>query len=224
VEHKDYYVYIYLDPRNTTNYTINEIHITMKPFYVGKGRRARWGYHLWEAYNYKPTTNPHKRNTILKIKEETNNDPPIVFVYENLSSDEAAVKEKEIIALLGRECNGGILTNVTEGGEGVSGRKWSEDQRKKFMKSCKKSWTSERRNIISQKQKTNNPMTGRTGEKHHNCGHYDVIFDDGTVKRYSGRKNLFDALKISSMVLQSYLRKPGYISKKTPNVVEIISI
>lgn len=104
--------------------------ITNLPFYVGKGSysrklssRNRLTEHLYEAKAAldKKRKRNHKINTILKILRDGYN---IIFkvVFESDDEDKILLKEKELIKLYGRRDNRtGILTNLTDGGEGVSG-------------------------------------------------------------------------------------------------------
>jgi hypothetical protein len=74
------------------------------PYYVGKGKKNR-------AY----TT--HKR-----VKPPSND--RIVFPYTDLTEEDAFKYEKDLIAKYGRKDNNtGILRNLTDGGEGMSGYK-----------------------------------------------------------------------------------------------------
>lgn len=101
-----YYVYSYADP------TTNEI------FYIGKGKNNRKFDHLKEA---KTTKNSHKLNKIRSIL--SNNLMPVINVIQDcLSNEEAIALEKELIKKYGRRDIGtGILTNGTDGGDGVIG-------------------------------------------------------------------------------------------------------
>jgi hypothetical protein len=102
---KDYYVYLFLRPRNSKyapRYT---------PYYVGKGRGKR-------AFAFKRTI-PRPSDPNL-----------IVFVREQMTEEEAFALEKYCIALYGRIDNGtGILRNLTNGGEGSSGFRHSPETR-----------------------------------------------------------------------------------------------
>ena len=73
------------------------------PYYIGKGRKDRW-----------------------KSKDHTVGIPPkgrVRFVATDLSEQEAKDLEIELIAKYGRKDLGtGILRNMTNGGEGSSGR------------------------------------------------------------------------------------------------------
>ena len=83
------------------------------PYYIGKGKGLRAFHHPYE----KRKTNPHKHNTIRQIKEAG---LPIEIRIAYHSTDEAKVLwvEEFMIALYGRKCDGGILTNIKSGGEG----------------------------------------------------------------------------------------------------------
>lgn len=96
----DFYVYGYKRKRNDTLY------------YVGKG----CGRRVFIC---------HGRIKVPRDKSR------IVFLFEGLTEEEAFLKEREIIAELGRVDKGtGILLNITDGGEGVSGRDpWNKGKR-----------------------------------------------------------------------------------------------
>jgi hypothetical protein len=104
---------------NTTTSNNFYIYAHYKPdgniFYVGKGRSKR----AWKTYGrsdfwYK-TVNKHGGYEV-------------VLLYENLSEDEAFRLEKEEIEFWGRRKDGGFLINLTDGGDGVSGYKLTQDQ------------------------------------------------------------------------------------------------
>lgn len=83
------------------------------PYYVGKGRGKR-AYD--KKHRCKPPSDPSK----------------IVFVVTGLSEQEALQEEVRIIALYGRIDNGtGCLANLTDGGEGQSGRLVTEEERRR---------------------------------------------------------------------------------------------
>ena len=104
----EYYVYMYLREDGT-------------PYYIGKGKGNR-------AYS--------KHRSGMRVKVPAPN--RIKLVYNNLTEDIAFTKEKELILRYGKLCdNTGILMNITDGGEGSSGRKHTEDSKKKISKSLK---------------------------------------------------------------------------------------
>jgi len=108
---RDFYVYIYRNPLKGN-----------EPFYVGKGKNDRMLHHL----KSKKKDNLHKYYTIQKIRKETRNDPLIEIYVDNLLEEDALSVEKNLIKFYGRRDNKtGVLTNMTDGGEGVNG--WSDE-------------------------------------------------------------------------------------------------
>jgi hypothetical protein len=96
--------------------------ITGLPFYVGKGKGNRAYHHSVEIYR-KPTHNQnnHKLNTIRKIIE-AGYEVAVKFIDTNLTEEIAFELEMFMIDMLGRkDTKTGILTNLTDGGEGLSG-------------------------------------------------------------------------------------------------------
>lgn len=97
----DYYVYAHHLPDGTI-------------FYIGKGKnkrifsksgRSEWWHRITKKYYGKGF-------------------PVYSKLIENVSENEAFSKEKELIQLYGRkDVNGGMLINMTDGGDGPSGHK-----------------------------------------------------------------------------------------------------
>lgn len=99
---ENYCVYFYLREDKT-------------PYYVGMGRKERpYAKHI------------HRQG---KGDFKPDNFDLILIVHENLSQQEAYALEITYIKKYGRKCDGGILINLTEGGEGA---KHSEETRKKL--------------------------------------------------------------------------------------------
>lgn len=99
-----YYVYILIDPRNA------------KPFYVGKGIHARAYAHITEAKK-EPIhwDNPYKCRKILKILKAG---CKIKYEFKFCDTEQQALRlEKQLIKKYKRVCDGGILTNISEGGD-----------------------------------------------------------------------------------------------------------
>jgi hypothetical protein len=108
----NFYVYIHIDPRT------DEIR------YVGKGKNDR-ASRMSRRYGYHK--NWIKQLELLGLK-------PIVRIVEaNLKEKEALEKEKELISEYRK--NGFNLTNLTDGGDGISGFKMPEEAKKKIAES-----------------------------------------------------------------------------------------
>lgn len=114
----NYYTYLYRHPD------------TLEPFYVGMGKGRRRFAHLKEAkLNPIPESGQHKLNAIRKLLQE-GKDPLIEIVQNNLSREQAAALEIELISTYGRRDLGtGVLTNQTDGGDGNRG--WNEEAKQK---------------------------------------------------------------------------------------------
>jgi len=121
MNNKNYYIYIYFDPRINPH----------EPIYVGKGKGKRYLKHL---------TNSHNLQLASKIKhiEDLQLQVIIEKPYENLSCDEALELEKQLIKKYGRKDLGlGTLCNYTDGGEGTEGRQCKPETRELFSKQRK---------------------------------------------------------------------------------------
>jgi hypothetical protein len=117
----DYYVYVYLDPRKFGEYKYGEYTFSNEPIYVGKGKNGRYKDHLQEN-QLNNNDNIIKQRKLKKILKEGLT-PIIIFVKNNLSEVEALTLEKDVILKIGKIINkNGPLTNLTDGGGGVSGR------------------------------------------------------------------------------------------------------
>lgn len=139
---KLFYCYAYLDPRYPATYKKEYsyrlpsgklVTFSHKPFYIGKGSTNRILGHIKEANNSK--ANNFKLNTIRSILAL--NLQPILIQTKTLAIESKAFAfEIDLIAGIGRfNLKTGPLTNNTDGGEGTSGVKWSEESKNKASKS-----------------------------------------------------------------------------------------
>ena len=101
----DYCVYFYVREDGT-------------PYYVGIGKKKRpFAKHAHRSHN---------------IDFKPKNDKQILIIHEDITNEEAKKLEIEYISKYKRKCDGGILINLTLGGDGRNGDKASEDARKKM--------------------------------------------------------------------------------------------
>jgi hypothetical protein len=127
------YVYVYLDPRKPGKYIFEDLHFEHEPFYVGKG----YGIRAYDHMSEKKIYNKFKTGKIRKILNE-GLEPYIVFLYENLTDDEAQSKEIEVISKIGRSDKKiGPLTNLTDGGDGSRGYVRKEESSIKHKETLK---------------------------------------------------------------------------------------
>lgn len=119
-------VYVLLDTRNPGFYKYGRYEFNYLPFYVGKAKdtQERISRHLaGEGYG------SLKHSIISEIAAEG---MWLKFqrVYKNITDAEALRMEMKVIKAIGRLEDGtGPLTNQTKGGEGVAGRRMSEEER-----------------------------------------------------------------------------------------------
>lgn len=102
---KNYYIYELIDPR------------TEKPFYVGWTSRTsdlRFSEHLRETRS--KTVNLEKVKILKEILNE-NLKPITKIVFQSVDKEESIKEEIRLIDYYGRIRDGGILTNISKGGE-----------------------------------------------------------------------------------------------------------
>jgi hypothetical protein len=126
------------------------------PFYIGKGSNNR-------AYSKHDRSNFWKRIS--------KNGYTVQIELTNLYEDEALQLEKEIIKMYGRRDLGtGCLVNMTNGGEGVSGRIVSDETKAKMSKAMEgrvsgnkgKTHSEETKQKISEAKLGNTAWKGKT--------------------------------------------------------------
>ncbi len=164
-----YYVYAYLNQNKSCKLELNGLSFLYEPFYIGKGKDNRCNIHLISS---RLKLNKHLSNTIKKIGVDKVR-PFITKIYTNLSEKDAIDLEILLISEIGKRIDKmGPLVNITNGGEGVSGLKHTEESRAKMSLIGEKhpKWgvpiTLEHREILSKNMKLNNPMKNpETAEK-----------------------------------------------------------
>jgi hypothetical protein len=134
-----------------------------EPFYIGISNSNK---------SYYRADKKDRNNLWSKITSKTKY--IVEILLDDLSWEQACEKEKEFIKLYGRiNNNTGILTNLTDGGEGVLGYTFSEEQRKKLSESHKgkpnnqlgRTHSEESRKKMSFAQKNKKPITEETRQR-----------------------------------------------------------
>jgi hypothetical protein len=122
-----YFVYCFLDTRNPGEYIYGDYKFDFEPIYIGKGKGIRPERHfiLYKKYN---TRFYSKMKSIIS----SGNKPEFILLKSDLSEKESFEIERYFINLIGRIENGGNLTNLSDGGEGQSGFKHSEETKRKM--------------------------------------------------------------------------------------------
>lgn len=108
---RDFYVYAWLRPCGT-------------PFYIGKGRGDR-------SKSFDSRRNPIFKNIVAKMKS-IGEEPVVVHLHEGLTEEDAFSLERTEIDKYGRREFGGLLCNMTDGGDGPSGAVRSIETRMKL--------------------------------------------------------------------------------------------
>jgi hypothetical protein len=130
-------VYVFLNPSKPGEYTYGEYTFEFEPIYVGKGRSSRPKNHLYKFKNGK-TYFYKKLSSLIGSGHE----PMWIIVNNNLTEREAFDEEVKLIKLIGRKNSGGVLSNLTDGGEGQTGYNHREESKIKISNSLKnnKDW------------------------------------------------------------------------------------
>lgn len=116
----NFYVYAHCDDRGII-------------FYIGKGQGDR-------AYNgASGSTRRRSQYWSSHVKKYCSSGKPrVIILFSNLPESIAFATEKKWIGMLGRSnLNQGHLVNLTDGGEGSSGKVYSESSRKKLSDKAK---------------------------------------------------------------------------------------
>lgn len=105
------------------------------PCYIGKGTGKRIQRH-WSNTAADRHNNQHLANTIRKAGGEL----PYAILWQGDDEAEAFLWEVRFIEVLGRDANGGPLTNRTDGGEGPTGLQFTEDAKRAIGRRSKEQW------------------------------------------------------------------------------------
>jgi len=122
-----YFVYCFVDTRKPGKYIYDDYEFDYEPIYIGKGKGIRPQRHFI-LYKNSNTRFYNKLKSIIL----NNYKPEIIYLNKDLTEQEAFKQEVYFIKLIGRIENGGTLTNLTDGGDGQSGFKFSDESKEKM--------------------------------------------------------------------------------------------
>ncbi len=129
-----FYVYTYLDPRKPGNFNYGKYHFNYEPFYAGKGCGERIWDHLAKKEINKHNFKAYKIKKLIRLGYDLKQGF-IKKIKENLMEKESIDLEIKIIKTIGRKNLGlGPLTNLTDGGEGISGYKHTQETKNEYSK------------------------------------------------------------------------------------------
>jgi len=136
------------------------------PFYIGIGIDTKRAY-----------SKTHRNSYWKSIVSKT--DYEVEILFDEIDYEYAKIKEKEFIALYKRKEDGGVLCNITLGGDGVLGivhteeskRKMGEPNKGKTISEWQKQRTSEfHKGKITSEETKKKISESLSGEKNHRYG------------------------------------------------------
>jgi hypothetical protein len=165
-----------------------------EPFYIGIGTSNEYK----RAYNFHNRSN-HWKNVTHKTQYE------VEIVLDNLTWEEACIKEIEFIKLYGRkDLNMGSLVNLTDGGEGFLGYKHTQNAKdiisqkllgkSKHTKDQKYIWSLLRKNKPNPKGGGKGIPRPQTSQKH-----------KGRISPNKGKSKEVDLYNIAGEYIKTYL-------------------
>lgn len=116
---KSFYIYVYMNPLHLGPFIYKDVPYTFPflPFYIGMGTGNRYLHHLYVSRGSRKKAlheNEHKINTIKALLKKGQS-PIIHFLAQNLTKEEAEAEEERYILAIGRNIDGGPLTNIATG-------------------------------------------------------------------------------------------------------------
>ncbi len=205
-----WYLYAFCDLRKPGKYVFNDLNVSFlyKPFYIGKGINDRYKHHKYDK------SESYKSNLIQKLLLKYDIDDLLIKLQNDLPEKLAYDLEIDFISKIGRFINGGPLTNLLPGGEGMSSEwmkknnpmfKISTEQHSKTIK--EKHWSGERgkrrKQQLSEKVSgSNNPSSKK----------YLILEPNGKIHFIKGLKTWCFNRKYSINIFRNWIDR-GVIGK-----------
>lgn len=205
METNNFYVYLHIRKDNG------------EPFYIGMGSPK------WNRVNSKKNRNQWWHNITKKY------DYDYIFLENNLTEDQAFELEKYWIKRIGRKDLGfGSLVNLTDGGEGKSGCKHTNESKNKISINTKKGMTPEVCKLISEREKGRNK--GKTWEERYdqetidrlrkNPPMKDKVHSEKTKNKMRGHKTGKLVLNIETGIFYQSCREAATYCCFNPNTLK----
>jgi len=166
-----------------------------EPFYIGIG----------SDITYKRANEKARRNNIWK-KIVAKSDYEIEILFDDITYDEAKLKEIEFINLYGRlDLGNGTLANLTDGGDGTINP--SQETRDKISKVNKGRKNSEAlMELLINRKGKNNPVFGIRGADNKNFKGFIQVFKNGVyLCRYEGIRDCAESLGVTATKVSAVL-------------------
>lgn len=197
-----YYVYLLLDGMNEGEYDNEFCNVNYKPFYVGKGDSLSKNKTARHLTHYNETkrrltkiTNPHKYNTIKKL-QKNGFKPNFMIVCSDDDEKKILEIESKLIKFYGKVKDGGLLTNISDGGVGGNLFLCVDGLREKLNELGSQRWVGENNpNYNRNKENTYSHKFKKEMGYHWNTG--KKISDEQKIKT---KKTKYEKLPVVEMI------------------------
>jgi hypothetical protein len=183
-----------------------------EPFYIGIGN---------DLTNKRANEKARRSKLWKKIIAKSGYDVEILF--DNITYDEAKLKEIEFIKLYGRiDLGNGTLANLTDGGDGTANP--SQETRNKLSNIHKGRKNSEAlMHLLKERKGEKNPAFGKRGANCKNFKGFIEVFKNGIyLGRYEGIRDCAEvfgvtATRVSAVINGKRNHTKGYTFKRIKN-------